>query len=733
MNAQIQWEQFEVFKKVEIYDVLNMEQNALLVATSGGVYVSEDAGLSWQLLNEGFGRSEINTKPNNKVLQLLNTSHGVLARTASGKLFCLKGSRWNLLYPNYWFYDVENIGKELYFVGGNSTVNPYLVFDSDLMKISDLGEEPQFIKKYGSLFFNFSDALAKAGSSIVVSNRSEVSLFDGEVFEYIGGVGTDLMNVVAKDETDIWALGFSWFGPNPFWPMVNLYHYDGIMWSEVQPLDTNGTVYGLSHFYFEDEYHLFGYDQSTMTPHLWSLSELPVYGHVWTEKIGFEEGVAPGVTDIQKVGDLDYLFFGKDFIRRSFTSLGFANERRESGIYNGEVTSLAADEENLYAIEDEQLKAYDKETGSESEPINTLENSDFELILSSEDYVFALKDMFNDTISAYSHKHGEPWFSSGIKLKESYYGEIGVWRDGFGIETWFDFTNYKYYYYEYNAKERKLKEINFSFSEQIKVLDFFRIGNTIVADATPYDTTENSSSYSYSDRRVHVSKDNGKSFTEVDLGLYLNYGKESLLLEAIILKEDSIVAQLRYRDWLDGFVETRLVYIDNDLTVHDYYDEIEGEIKNLKFREGYWYGMFNNVFSRTRDFKNWETLLGDGIPEGANILSYAIDDEYLLAVTDGNGIFKGESTTTDIQKIDEKQNEITIYPNSVEDRFFVKSSIGMEELIVYNSTGKEVYRNSDLGNADFFELGNIKWSTGVYIAKVRCSNGVVKSKELLKN
>lgn len=93
------------------------------------------------------------------------------------------------------------------------------------------------------------------------------------------------------------------------------------------------------------------------------------------------------------------------------------------------------------------------------------------------------------------------------------------------------------------------------------------------------------------------------------------------------------------------------------------------------------------------------------------------------------GILKdGIATGLNDFSVNDSENRISLFPNPANERFFIKTQ-KESEIIVFNSRGMEVYRNTNSQNVHIVETNN--WNPGLYLVKVIDADGIGFAKSLI--
>ncbi len=88
------------------------------------------------------------------------------------------------------------------------------------------------------------------------------------------------------------------------------------------------------------------------------------------------------------------------------------------------------------------------------------------------------------------------------------------------------------------------------------------------------------------------------------------------------------------------------------------------------------------------------------------------------------------SGSLSINKVNEKENSITIYPNPSSDLFFVNSTITVGTIEVYNNMGELVKKEKLIGGISSFNM--VEEASGIYIVKLISNDSLVIKKRIIK-
>jgi len=725
--AQINWSQFQFLKQVEINDFISLENGRVYLATNGGVYISDDAGEDWTLINEGFEFSRKFLPRSNSVLELVETTYGIIARIDNGTLFLNENDSWRPILETYKCLDVEELNGEIYFIADTVKYTGY--YSYSLFRMANIDAEPTEISYYERAFFG-KDILSKAGENLVVISVDTIQLFDGTSFENIGNGEITPTRIIGKASDDLWAIDWTFFGPNSLFQLKNLYHYDGVQWEEVRQLETNNVFFGINMFYFEDVLHVYGIDQSTMTVHLYALEEVPVLGFVWKELKGFSEGVPPPVKGIAEASDIDYLYIGNNFIRHSITNLGFANEHRESNIFNGTVSNIALDDQNLFFIQNRQLNTINRESGEIEKSLEVADNNNFYNLHKINNDVVAIKNLSWEDSAVFYIKSAQnaDWEVFEVNTIGQLYQINGYFEGGFGFNTFWEAKTGRVHQFEYNKSSNEIKEITLHPEDTMLIRKYYRENTTIVALLEPLFVRNNYAQRL--DMKLGYSTDDGLSWTTVT-PRYVKY--DSLLSSEVDIfqKVDTIIVQRMTENISANTIAYQFLYFDkNTLELKEYSQSMPHRVKNIHLVDGVWYGTLNGIFSYSNNLTDWVSYGTNGMPEGATTLSYAFSDDEVWCSTDGNGIFYGMALKTGIDE-PEVSKGFLLYPNPTHDYVTLESFSKFKKLEIIDLTGKLVrsYTFSVLQNS--VKLDNLNLSSGIYLVTITDERNLKYTEKLI--
>ena len=93
------------------------------------------------------------------------------------------------------------------------------------------------------------------------------------------------------------------------------------------------------------------------------------------------------------------------------------------------------------------------------------------------------------------------------------------------------------------------------------------------------------------------------------------------------------------------------------------------------------------------------------------------------------GLTYKETIVTKLAKLDRLLEELVIYPNPVEQLFYIKSDSKIKNVTFIDLTGKEVLFIENYNSND--PIHNSVVTTGIYFAKVRFENGNVVTQKFV--
>lgn len=90
----------------------------------------------------------------------------------------------------------------------------------------------------------------------------------------------------------------------------------------------------------------------------------------------------------------------------------------------------------------------------------------------------------------------------------------------------------------------------------------------------------------------------------------------------------------------------------------------------------------------------------------------------------------GEKDTTGVQDNLAEEESILLYPNPTENEFTILSSDNMEQIVIYDMTGRVIFREEVIGSTER-TIDTSSWDKGLYIVKA-ITKGQIKIAELIK-
>lgn len=726
--AQNSWKQFTNLKNVSISSAIQDADNNIWLATQGGVYMSDSGGESWQLENSGFGK--IDKAQSNTSFNLIASDWGMLLTNSLGHLYIWQNERWVHLYPDYSFVDIAFYKGNLYAVGKNHINNPFWFFDADLLRINNLDKLPEVMKRYGSLFFNFSDPLSVAGNGLIVSANDRIEYFDGDVFENISAMQTPFIprSIVGKSKDDLHAIAFSFFTPNQFFSVNNYFRYNGVDWVESSQQGPENSAFALSQYFFDGNYYQYAIDQTTFLSKFFKLQELPILGDEWVDLSALNTDLTSPPRYCFNVGLDEYLFVGNTFIKKGISELGVSFETRENNIYNGRFDKILLLKQKLYSINNEKLKIFDINSGNE-EAVNFTTNNFFGDFLKFDDYL-AISQTINDSIKFFWNANNQ-WQSIGLNVFERYDEIIEKSKNSFVFKTRWDFRSQQFKYFEGNFESKKINEIDFKLpKDSIGIFKAISNQGNRLLISYPIDYSENSLTEFIGRNTLHF-KANDKSWIEVNTGLFEVFGKESLRLDNILVKNDTMVVILKYFNNKANYRETRVLrYNQKTNTLEKLNNPISLDLDIVDYKDGEWSGFINDKLFYSKDLVEFEIIDTENIPEGANILSFDFENGVLLGATDGNGLFSRGEQLVSINEISNDLSEL--YPNPSSDNIKLTSQEQIKDFKIINMQGQVVKQKNNMQWLNTFSFSVSDLPIGVYTIVATTKNGASINKKFVR-
>lgn len=88
----------------------------------------------------------------------------------------------------------------------------------------------------------------------------------------------------------------------------------------------------------------------------------------------------------------------------------------------------------------------------------------------------------------------------------------------------------------------------------------------------------------------------------------------------------------------------------------------------------------------------------------------------------GLGSHTCDCSTNSIDENDAKE-KLAIYPNPASEKFFVKAPSAIEEVLIYNITGQQIYAEKKSLFTNFTEVQPVNYSAGLYVVSVKLKSG----------
>ncbi len=177
------------------------------------------------------------------------------------------------------------------------------------------------------------------------------------------------------------------------------------------------------------------------------------------------------------------------------------------------------------------------------------------------------------------------------------------------------------------------------------------------------------------------------------------------------------------RFFVNSYTENNLPPLDN--FAHVYTDSIHMDTLNwLKVSgsfiadQSYQYTSIGNFF----DSNNTDTLIWGGQPFGGSGSYYFIDDVCIST----DSLFC-ENWVGLTENISFNENQISIFPNPVNDILHIESDKPIEKVAVYNSFGQLIFTKQNFPNDDY-KLNLEQIDAGIYFVKIRTQSSEVVQK-----
>lgn len=659
---------------------------AAYAGTTGGVFQTTDNGATWKNLNTGL--SDVNTSQfavTNSIQQLWYLNDVLYALNVNGSLFHWIGGRWVNILPETKVYDLEFFEGSYYFVSISrdpfSGKNKY-----EVHRLANFSSTPELVLELGIYHFFVMDAIAHAGSGLVFSSWNSIHFYNGAL-ENISPKDHMLAptSVAAFGKNDIWLVDYHEDFPSTKNPTQSLYHYDGTQWNVMDV--TAGVPFLAKHLFVVDNaLYVYGFDQGAEVAARLAKRNT-TFGSSWEDTRGYTETTVPVILGIVGSSPLNYLYYGEDFIRHSVFNNGYANEHRESGIFNGGVSQIEMLDDKVYIkSEDRVIKSYNAITGTQEETLGYL-GSFPKMIKEDQTLLFGYRSEDDEQLMfRYKEEGAFNWTQEQL----TYYNGIVAGFNGSAI----DFSDYNRdingrSYYTYYTDIKEVRKQNFPYQDTSRIEGIWRYDNSIHAVASYFEITDHDNgftiSFSYLPQTVIYQNKNGiwnRYPFYYESGYRYEYG-------GMTYHEGATYLTLHSRISNASFPKTKIEMYDGE--AYKPVVALPHHLENLRFEGDRWLATYNGTLHWSTNLQSWNPMELEGIPEAADVYILKTLNGVTYAGTKGNGIFYKRGSFTSVTEGVSQPLEFEMYPNPAKGKVTLSSGkMDIQHVEIFNVSGRLV-------------------------------------------